>query len=181
MKKIYLIFAILLLPLAVMVSVPLAANSVITQTLTSPPQTDLNILTFTWTASTTSAGVSATPTSSEISAAIAGSYLIMAKTVSGATPYIPTDEYDIAVTDQYGYDILGGALENSGVTATLLKSGVTRFGMAVPLAQSNIANSGVTRIAIAAPVDASGVTLEVTGNSVVSAKGTVILYFSRQR
>lgn len=69
----------------------------------------------------------------------------------------PTDNYDITLTDQYGLDIMGGSLANRDTTDT---------EQAAPLIGSFAGCRTVT----------SAFTINISGNSVNSATGTVIVY-----
>ena len=74
----------------------------------------------------------------------------------------PTDDYDVTLEDPEGVDVLGGAGADRDSSDS---------EQAVPLA-------GSARVAsfVAAP---SALTLKVTGNSVNSAQGRVVIYVSR--
>jgi hypothetical protein len=79
-------------------------------------------------------------------------YVVRVITDPGATA--PTDDYDITLTDAYGCDVMGGALADRDTTAT---------EQAMPIIGG--ASTGALVL--------DSLTVNITGNSVNSATGTV--------
>lgn len=112
-------------------------------------------LTFSWTGDASDGTVPATATT----AAVNG-YVFMAVTNPGSTA--PTDNYDITLTDADGVDIFGAELSNRDTTNS--EQAVPKIGSATY--GSRYVNSVLT--------------LNITGNSVVSATGVVRIYIYTQ-
>jgi len=72
----------------------------------------------------------------------------------------PTASYDITLTNQYGLDIMGGALANRSATATEY------------IQPYNATEGGY----VSMPVDGA-LTVAILGNSVTDASGEIIVYY----
>ncbi len=112
------------------------------------------VLTIVWAADAGAVAPAAT-TISASTYGISGWYLYSAKTVPG-TP-APTPNYDIVINDTNGFDITGGKLADRHTTAVeLVNIGTATHGY--PIANGDLS-------------------FVVSGNSVNSATGTLILTF----
>ena len=127
------------------------AAGTVTQTYTKVTN-DVSCLTYTWTAA---AGGSLTSTASTV--AING-YVILVVTNPGDTA--PTASYSITLTDADSCDVMGGTLASRSATAT---------EHAVPKIGDVYGGRWVSGI----------LTLNLTGNSISSATGTVAVYIQR--
>ena len=117
----------------------------------TPVNSWLSSLTFTWTAATGGA------VTAKAGPAIDG-MVILVETNPGSTA--PTDNYDLTLTDSGGADVMGGSLANRDSTTT---------ERAMPLQNGNY-----TGVPVHGPL-----TLNISGNSVSAATGTVTVYFAR--
>ena len=117
-----------------------------------------------WVGDSSNGSVPATALSADVLSKVAGDYLFMLKTVPGAVAsggVVPTS-YSITLTDSDGLDVLGG------VGATRSATVVERT---IPKQDSSQALYG--------PVYTSlPLTLNITGQTNVSATGSIYLYFS---
>lgn len=149
MKKV-LCFAILLL----LTSAPAWAATV-TQKITFQSQ-QLVVLTINWTSANPAADFTA-DLNALLMQQITGKYFLYAmETDPGATA--PTDNYDVALNDANGMDILGGAGADRDTENT--EKVMPRInGVEAPV-----------------PIDGT-ITLSVANNAVNSANGTIKLYF----
>jgi hypothetical protein len=73
----------------------------------------------------------------------------------------PTASYDVTVTDDDGYDLLGGAGANRSATNT---------ERVLPIVASGIVGTVAVN---------GNTTINITGNSVNSAQTTITLFFSK--
>lgn len=150
MRRLILIFAIL--SLLFMSSIVWAAGTV-TQTYTRPTK-DITLLTYSWIADAALATVPATTSVEPID----GYVFLVTTNPDGTTA--PDDNYGITLTDSDGVDIMGGEL---------LARDTANSEQAVPKIDS-----------IYGPRFVSGVLiLTITSNTVVSAAGTVNVYYYR--
>ena len=156
MKK---LLAILIMGL--MISLPLsvfAAGSV-AQKVDTFDRSDMVVLTFTWVGDSGNGTVPEETTNTENTAKIAGAYICEVRTYPGITS--PTDQYDIALEDMGGFDVMGGALVNRSDTNSERVVAVMITGV------------------YGGPAVSGPITLVITGQSVVSATGTVKVFLSR--
>lgn len=107
-------------------------------------------LTLSWTADASAATVPAYTTKDFLG------FVTMVTTNPGATA--PTDNYDITITDSDGVDIMGGELANRDTTNT---------EQATPLVGATYRDRHVI----------GKLTLNISGNAVNSATGTVVIYY----
>lgn len=131
------------------------------QSLKLIPNTDKAILTFNFIADDTAATVPATPTSAEITSEIQGMYIIQVVTNPGLVA--PQDNWAITITDDDGLDLMGGTLVARSDTLT----------------QRAIPRIDTTYGIFGGAIIPGTITLNISGNNVNSATGTVILYLSR--
>ena len=130
------------------------AVGTVTQTLTSYGYSGNAYfkLIFAWTADAANGSVPATDTSETYTALLKGAYLFLAITDPGTMA--PTDNYDITVTDSYGVDLVAAMLADRDTATSEQIHPVPRL------------------------VD-TALTMTLTNNSVNSAVGQLVLYFSR--
>ena len=146
-----------ILILALMVIVPISclvwAASSVTETW-SRPASDVDVVNLSWIADATT-GVF---TTYEIKRGLDG-WIAMVVTNPGDTA--PLANYDIAIKDSDGVDIMGGSLSNRSATAT---------EQAVPTLMSGAYG----------PRFVEGlITVEISGTTVAAATGEIIIYISR--
>lgn len=139
----------------------------VTQTLEVKEPTGIStggkakVLTFSWTADAADGSVPDTAVNVANLAAIQGMLIHQITTNPGAVA--PTAGYDIVINDDDGIDIAGGALTNRSATVS---------ERVVP--KADVANS------IFGPVPVGdSLTLQITGNLVNGATGTVKLFLYR--
>lgn len=153
MKRTVMI-AIALVLAAVMVPAVYGASSV-TET-TSNVGRDTYCLALTWTAHT-----DGSVTDYETSSTIAGEILsVVTDPDTSAAGLTPSDNYDITLVDEYGIDVMGGALANRDSTTS---------EYALPLNGSNLYE----------PIVDGTLTLTVANNTKNAAKGHVYIYYRR--
>lgn len=117
------------------------------------PRESVVVITVTWTAHT-----DGTVTSEAIDVQPEG-YVFMVVTNPGATA--PTTLYDITLTDSDGVDIMGGTLANRSATLS---------EQAVPAVSAGLYGPRYV---------AGDLTLNISGNAVNAATGTVVIYVAR--
>lgn len=131
-----------------------AAGSWGTATVTNNYGETMIIVTYSWTGDAADGTVPSNAMTAAVSGRVFGLYLVQVETNPGSVA--PTAGYDIVVNDADGLDVMGGALADRSATAT------------------EVAFPGVT----GRPNDGA-LTLVISGQSVVSATGTIKLYFSK--
>lgn len=114
------------------------------------------IVTIAWTGGTgVDAGTIPNVTITPATYGVEGWYLYSVETNPGAVA--PTDNYDLVINDADGKDIAGGLLANRDLTNTeLVLAGLGGFGF---------------------PIVRGPLTLVLSGNSVESSTGTIIIIF----
>ena len=151
MKRIIIVLAILALA-----SMAFAADSVVT-VKTDYVNDGIEVVTFTWLANTTTGTVPATSTGTAWPDPQTQKAGCIAKAVTNPGSTAPTDNYDITLTDADAVDLMGGELANRD-TAT--------SEVAVPKIDTTFGCSIVT----------GPFTLNISGQSVSAANGTVLVY-----
>lgn len=141
-----------------------AAAGTVTQTYEVTRNTNVGVLTFTFTGASDDGTVPSTATTTDITAAIQGMCIYEVITNPGATK--PTDNYDIVLNDADGVDMMGGTLAdrdetNSERAVPLLMT--TKLGIEVP--GCSLVNGAMT--------------LVITNQNVHSATGTVKVFLKR--
>lgn len=159
MKKILSIAIFALIILAIPVMAMAAGN--VTQSLKIIPNSDKAILTFSFIGDSGGGTLPATPTSATITEKIQGMYIIQVVTNPGLVA--PTTLWDVTITDDDGLDLMGGTMADRSETAT----------------QRAIPKIDTTNGIFGGAIIPGTITLNITGNSVNSATGTVILYLSK--
>ncbi len=163
-KRLWFTIAVALVTLCVMLAYGAAAPGTITQKLDKYTNSNMQVLTWSWTGSADDGTVPSTGnaiTSAVTTAAIAGWYVYSIETNPGSVA--PTALYDIVINDAEGFDIAGGMLANRSASAT--EKILPRLDTA-----NNIYGGAL--------VD-SALTLVITNQAVHSATGTVKLVLTR--
>lgn len=158
MKK--LIVSTLLL-VALLISESAFAVGTVTQAIVKYPNANLQTVTFSWVGDASNGTVPSTATNAAITAAIAGWYVYAIETDPGSVA--PTTLYDIVINDASGFDIAGGQLANRSATAT--ERVIPKLDATASLYGGQLIDSALT--------------LVITGQSVVSATGTVKLFLAK--
>jgi len=86
-----------------------------TQAYALIPTSNISTITYTCTASADDASFPSTATSTDITAAIKGMYIIEARTNPGTAP---TAAYDIVINDADGIDLMGGTMADRSATVS---------------------------------------------------------------
>lgn len=152
MKKLSIVIILALFMVGSAV-IAFAAGTVTPTRDMSKGRTAVQILTFTWTADASDGSVPDTDFDAE-------GYVTLGVTNPG-TP-APTDNYDIEVKDTHGNDVMGGALNDRDTANS---------EQAAPLAQDGL--TPIWRFV------SGKLTFSLSGNSVNSATGVVVLYIHK--
>ena len=154
MKKMKSIIFKVLVAFALMCPAPAFAAGSVTQSL-AHVSSGIFMLTFSWTGDAVNGTVPATTSASAIDG-----FVFMVATNPGSTA--PTDNYGITLTDSDGIDISGGELADRD----------TANSEDAPMeSDSNVLQNG--------RFVAGHLILTITGQSVVSATGTVTVYYKK--
>ena len=137
-----------------------AAGSV-SQAINRYPNANLRTVVLSWTGDAANGTVPSTATIDAITTEISGWYVYAVETDPGSVA--PTTLYDIVINDASGFDIAGGQLANRSATAT---------ERVIPKLDATASLYGGVLVD-------SALTLVITGQSVVSATGTVKLMLSK--
>jgi len=154
MKKYRAVLAAILISLLVPV-LALAADSVVTVSYSSV-NAEVSTITWSWTANSGTGAVTSTACTSF------KGWVFMATTEPDGTA-APQDQYDITLSDSDGVDIFGGELGNRSNTTS---------EHAVPVIGTSYYGARFVNGAL---------TMALTGNNVGSAKGTLKIYYTRER
>lgn len=142
---------------------PVCADGSVTQILSYTANPTKMVLTFLWTGDASNGTVPSTDTSTVITAEISGMNITTIETIPGSGAAAPTNGYDITLINANGIDMAGGKLASR--SSTLPEQIICRV-------------NATDEIYITPPV--TGVlTLVVTGNSVASATGVVVVNLER--
>jgi hypothetical protein len=152
--------ALLVMAMLAVMAPMLHAEGSVTQSIAVNRDRSMAFVTLTVTGDATNGRVPATTLSDEICGQIYGHFLYMIVTDPGSPA--PTDNYDITITNAIGLDVLGGAGENRDT------------------ANTERARPKVGSTDTSIPIDGA-LTLNVTNNSVASAKIVIKLYITRER
>jgi len=146
-----------LLIIALLLLIPSMAFAVAgtaTQTWTSV-NNSVSSLTFAWTANSGTGAMPAIASESNIDG-----YVFMVVTNPGTTA--PTDDYDITLTDSDGVDVMGGKLVDRDTANS---------EQTIPLVGSGLGSRFVSGV----------LTMNISGNIVHSATGTVTVFIYNER
>jgi len=135
-----------------------AAAGTCTQAYALIPSSNISTITFTCIASADDQSFPSTATSTEITAAIKGMYIIEARTNPGTAP---TANYDIVLNDADGIDLMGGTMADRSATVSQ---------RSIPALSTGVYGGTAVDGAI---------TLVITGNSVNSAVVVVKVFLTR--
>jgi hypothetical protein len=103
--------------LLILMALPVFAAGTVTVSPFYNQETDLYIVSVSWTAG---AGGAVTPVAfpGPLSANLQGRYIVEVITIPGAGAAAPTDQYDVTLIEPYTTDVMGGTLLNRSDTAT---------------------------------------------------------------
>ena len=153
--------AILILMALVFLACQADAAGSVTQAIKSYPNGNMKAVTFSWTGDAANGTVPSTATNAAITTEISGWYVYAIETDPGSVA--PTTLYDIVINDASGFDIAGGQLANRSATAT--ERVIPKLDATASLYGGSLVDGALT--------------LVITGQSVVSATGTVKLLLSK--
>jgi len=158
MKRIAALFAFVLAMALASASFGATPGSAV-QSLTSTRQGEIITVNFAWTGSPDDGAMPAIATSTAISTAITGMYLFAMETNPGNVA-VP-DAWSVTITNAAGFDLLGGVGATRSTTLT-----------------QRVVPAVATGVYGASLVDGI-LYLNITGNTVISATGSVKLFLSK--